>query len=216
MQRVIVCSERDLRPDLAPTIIGRQGIEVYRATKFEDVRLLGSTLGARAILVDRDLPQVRSLIQRLRKDPATQKRSIAVLARDAMQEIELELLASGANTVLRLPPDDGWDERLSRLISVAPRQQARLAVRIETATEPECAAAIMNISTGGMLLATHHALHVNDELRFRFKLPDGSAVEGRGRVVRQAPPTGCGVEFVHMGAASRGAIQEFMRSARLA
>jgi len=215
MRRVVVCSERDLRPDLAPTIVGRQGIEVYRAQKFEDARLLSSTLGPKAILVDRDLPEARAFIQRLRKDVATQNRSIAVLARGAMQEKELDLLSAGANTVLRLPPDEGWDERLSRLMSVPPRQQARLVVRIEAATEPECAAAILNISSGGMLLATHQQLRVNEELGFRFKLPDGSSVEGRGRVVRQAPPTGCGVEFVHMPDHARGAIQEFMRSARL-
>lgn len=215
MLRILVCSERDLRPDLAPTLIGRQNIEIYRAEKFEDARLLGSSLGARAILVDRDLPEARAFIERLREDPATQKRSIAVLARGAMQDVELDLISAGANAILRLPPDAGWDERLSKLITVQARQQARLVVRIEVATEPESAAAILNLSAGGMLLATPHTLRVNDELGFRFKLPDGSIVAGRARIAREAPPTGYGVEFLTIDGEGRDAVREYLRSARL-
>lgn len=215
MLRVLICSERDLRPDLASTMIGRQGIEMFRAERFEDARLLGSTLGARAILVDRDLPEAGAFIEKLRQDPALGKRSIAVLARGDMREGELELLASGANAILRLPPGDGWDDRMSRLLTVAARHEARLVVRISVATEPECAAAILNLSAGGMLLATHHTLTVNDELDFRFKLPDATNVEGRARVAREAPPHGYGVEFVKLDEDGRDSIREFLRSARI-
>lgn len=215
MLRILVCSERDLRPDLAPTLIGRQNIEIYRAEKFEDAKLLGSTLGAKVILVDRDLPEARAFIQRLREDKATQRRSIAVLARGAMQDVELDLMSAGANAILRLPPDAGWDDRLSKLLTVQVRQQARLVVRIEVATEPESAAAILNVSAGGMLIATPLKLRVNDELGFRFKLPDGSLVAGRARIAREAPPTGYGVEFVSLADGSRDAIRDYLRSARL-
>lgn len=215
MLRILVCSERDLRPDLAPTLIGRQNIEVYRAEKFEDARLLGSSLGARAILVDRDLPDARAFIERLREDPATQRRSIAVLARGVMRDEELELITAGANAILRLPPDAGWDERLSKLLTVQARQLARLVVRIEVAMHPESAAAILNLSAGGMLLATPHVLKINDELGFRFKLPDGSLVSGRGRVAREAPPTGYGVEFVSIDGEGKDSVLEYLRSARL-
>ena len=213
MLRVLVCSERDLRPDLAGTLIGRQGIEVYRAESFEDARLLCTTLGTRVVLVDRDLPKAGSLIRRLRQDPATRQRSIAILARGDMQEVEFELLSAGANAIFRLPPDSGWDERLQRLLSVPVRHNARLTVRIEVDTQPECAAAILNLSSGGMLLATHHKLHVNDELGFRFRVPYGSNVEGRARVAREAPPTGYGVEFLDVN--NRDAIGEYLRSARV-
>lgn len=215
MLRILVCSERDLRPDLAPTLIGRQNIEVYRAEKFEDARLLGSSLGARAILVDRDLPDARAFIERLREDPATQRRSIAVLARGVMRDEELELITAGANAILRLPPDAGWDERLSKLLTVQARQLARLVVRIEVAMHPESAAAILNLSAGGMLLATPHVLKINDELGFRFKLPDGSLVSGRARVAREAPPTGYGVEFVSIDGEGKDSVLEYLRSARL-
>ncbi len=215
MLRVLICSDRDLRADLVGTVIGRQGVEIYRAEKFEDAKLLASTLGTKAILVDRDFGEAREFVERLREEAATQKRSIAILARGAMREEELGLLSAGANAVFRLPPDDGWDDRMSKLLTVQARQQARLVVRIEVNTEPECAAAILNLSSGGMLLATHHKLAVNDEMGFRFKLPDGSQVTGRARVAREAPPTGYGVEFVSLDGDGKDGVRDYLRSARL-
>jgi hypothetical protein len=214
MLRVLLCSERDLRPELSGTLIGRQGIELYRAERFEDARLLCTTLGVRVLLVDRDLPAAAAFIQRLRQDPVTRQRSIAVLARGEVKKSEVELLTSGANAIFRLPPDSDWDDRLQRLLSVPVRHDARLVVRIEVDTEPECAAAMLNLSAGGMLLATHHKLRVNDELGFRFRVPYGTSVEGRARVAREAPPTGYGVEFLHVS--DRNAIGHYLRSARVA
>ena len=213
--RVLVCSEKDWRPDLAPTLIGRQGIEIYRVEKFADAKLVGSSLNVQLFLVDRDLPEALGFVERLRQDPATQRRSIGILARGDMEDIELALLQAGANAVFRLPADKDWDARLSRLFKVPERQQARLVVHLNVETAPEMAGAILNLSTGGMLLATHHGLRVSDELGFRFKLPDGSEVTGKGRVARSAAPTGYGVEFVDLGNSCRDAVNSYLRSARL-
>jgi CheY-like chemotaxis protein len=213
MLRVLLCSERDLRPELSGTLIRRQGIEVYRAQRFEDARLLCTTLGVRVVLVDRDLPAALAFVRRLRQDPATRRRSVAVLARGELKDLELELVSAGANTVLRLPPDSGWDERFQRLLNVPARHDARLMVRIEVDTEPECAAAMLNLSAGGMLLATHHKLKVNDELGFSFRVPYGASVAGRARVAREAPPTGYGVEFLTVS--DGAAIGEYLRSAQM-
>lgn len=215
MLRVLLCSERDMRPDLATTLIGRRGIELYRVEKFADARLVGSSLGVQVILVDAKFPDAADFIRQLRKEPATQKRSIAVLSRASMQDSDLDLLAAGANAIFRVPPDAGWDERFAKLLSVPTRQQARILVYIELETEPECAAGILNLSSGGMLLATHHDLHVSDELKFRFTLPDGRTVVGRGRVAREARPTGYGLEFTEVDGAGKDAVQSFLRSSSL-
>ena len=216
MLRILVCSKADLRGELKATIVGRQGIEVYRAERFQDARLLASTLGPRAILVDRDLPDSKEFVRSLRQDPATRPRSIAVVARGDVLPDERELLDSGANAVFRLPPDQGWDERLSRLLTVAPRHDARLMVRIAVQTEPETAGAIVNLSAGGMRLATSEPLRIQDPIGFTFRLPDSTTVSGRGRVVRKAAPTEFGVEFLDLDVAGREAIGLFLRSARLA
>jgi len=213
MVRILVCSERDLRPELRGTLIGRLGIEVYRAQRFEDARLLCKTLGAQVVFVDSELPSAGDFIRRLRQDPATRSRSIAVLARGGAAARDAELLFAGANAVFSLPPDGSFDERLQKLMNVPARLGSRLVVRIEVDTQPECAAAMLNLSTGGMLLATGHRLRVNDELGFRFRVPFGADVEGRARVAREAPPTGYGVEFLSVS--DRNAIGEYLRSARM-
>ena len=210
--RVLICSERDLRPDLAATLIGRQGIEVYRVAKFADARLVGSSLGVQVILVDRDFPNAAAFIRQLRHEPSTRDRSIAVVARGVARERDPELLAAGANAIFPMPPDAGWDERFTKLLTVPVRQQARIMVNIEVATKPECPAAILNLSPGGMFLATHHGLKVDDEVKFRFSLPAGREVRGVGRIARPSPPLGYGVEFVQFEGDGKSAVVEFLRT----
>lgn len=214
MLRVLICSRRDLRPELKETLVGRQGIEVYRVEKLADARLVGSSLGVQVVLVDRDFPNAADFIRQLRLEPATRDRSIAVLTRRSAQG-DQEMLAAGANAVLRLPPDPGWDERFSKLLTVPVRQQARMLIHIDVTSEPEYPAAILNLSPGGMLLATHRVLHKGDELMFRFSLPDKTMIVGRGRVAREALPTGFGVEFLDLGPDGKEAVIDFLRSARL-
>ena len=68
MLRALICSKQDLRPALAGTLIGRQGIEVYRVEKITDAKLVGSSLGVQVILVDREFPDAITFIQKLRKE----------------------------------------------------------------------------------------------------------------------------------------------------
>jgi CheY-like chemotaxis protein len=216
MLRILICSETDLRSDLTPTVIGRQRIELYRADGLPAVRLLSSTLDPQAILVDRDLPAVRGFIEALRKDPVTRRRSVAILASGPVQGVEKDLLKAGANAVLRLPPDAGWDERLSRLLTVPVRCEARLAVELDVDTQPATTGSILNLSGAGMLLASRRPLQLNDELSFRFKLPDGTTVAGRGRIARVAEKVGYGMQFVNLPPPGKEAIGQFLRSARMA
>lgn len=213
MFRVLLCSKRDLRPELANTFIGRQGIEVYRVENLPDARLVGSSLGVQVILVDREFPDASGFILQLRQEAATRNRSIALLTRSAGNHDEF--LKAGANAVFRLPPDTDWDERFSKLLTVPVRQQARMVTHIEVETGDERVAAILNLSPGGMLLTTQKALKVEEELQFRFKLPDKREVKGRGRVARIAPPNNFGVEFLELDEDSRTAVHEFLRGAQM-
>lgn len=216
MLRALICSRRDLRPELADTIIGRQAVETYRVENFENARLVGASLGVQVILVDREFPNVIPFIKQLRQEPSTRDRSIAVLGRGFRPDTDAEVLTAGANAILRLPPDAGWDDRFSKLLTVPVRQQARILVHIEVMSDPEYPAAILNLSPGGMLLATHRSHQVGDEIGFRFTLPDKTTVSGRGRVARDARPAGFGIEFLSLEGEGRDAVATFLRSARLA
>ncbi len=215
MLRVLICSARDLRRDLAETVIGRQGIEVYRVEKFADVRLVGSSLGVQVILVDSEFPAAAAFIRKLRQEPLTRERSIAVLARGPLPGSGLEFLAAGANGIFLLPPDQGWDERFSKLLTVPVRQQARIVAHIELATEGEAPGAILNLSSGGMFLVTQRTLHVSDDLKFRFTLPDNTTISGRGRVARAVPGSGFGIEFIDLDREAKSAVLAFLRSSLL-
>jgi len=213
--RALICSLRDLRPQLAKTVIGRQGIEVFTVDKLANARLVGSSLGVQVILVDREFPDAPGFIKQLRKDPATRDRSIAVLAWSSRPDSDLEVLNAGANAILRMPPNATWDERFSKLLTVPVRQQARLMVQIEVAGDVERPAAILNLSPGGMLVITPRPLRVGEEFGFRFTLPNTSTVTGRGRVARDARPVGYGVEFVSLNEEGKDAVLAHLRSARL-
>jgi hypothetical protein len=213
--RVLICSEADLGAELASTLIGRQGVDRLKAGSLDEARTLCAALFPGAILIDRDHPAVRELVEGLREDPATRSRSLAVLARGEMQPIEVELLEAGANAVLRLPPDAGWDERLSRLLSVPARHDARLPVRLALEGGDAAPAVVLNISAGGMLLESALPLQVGQELSFSFSLPDGARVEGHGRVARQAGPGLNGIEFLSPARESQDAIRSYVRSAQM-
>jgi DNA-binding response OmpR family regulator len=216
MLHVLLCSETDLKRQLATTVIGRQGISWFKATRMEEARLLANTVCPRVILVDRDLPRAGDFIDALREEPTTRHRSIAILAWGDLQPVEVELLARGANAVLRMPPGPGWDERLARLMNVPVRQEGRMPVQIlvESSNGPRGAsAAALNLSVGGMLVESEAPLPLFHELGVFFRLPDGTSVTAGGRVVRQAGSGEYGLEFVRIDDRSREAIRQFIRSA---
>jgi hypothetical protein len=216
MLRIVLCSEFDLRAELAASGIGRQGIDLYRARGLDEARVLATSLGAQLFLVDRDLPRALAFVQGVREDPATRSRSLAVLARGDLEPLEIELLEAGANAILRLPPDDSWAERLTRLLNVPQRMQARTAVELSIELPQHGPAVLADLSASGMRLECEAPLPLFGELAFRFRLPDGGAhVEGRARVVRHSPPDAWGLEFTELAERHRNALRDFQRAARL-
>jgi DNA-binding response OmpR family regulator len=220
--RVIICSDRDLTAELRSTVVGRGGIDRFQCTEMEEIRRLSAAISPQAILVDRDLPEARSLIEELRQEPSTRERSIAVLARGAVRPLEAELIASGANAVLRLPPDRQWDSRLSRLLDIASRQDTRLEVQFAVDArsgaedaDGDSSAQALNISPTGMRLQTTLRLVIGQEIVFRFELPGSEEIAGRGRVTREASTKVFGIEFVNLDSASQQAIRNYVRAIRL-
>ena len=215
MLRILLCSDRDLRAELRGSVIGRQGIELFRASTLAEARLLASTLGCQLILVDRDMPDLLGFLSQLRQESATRARSVAVVTRGGYRTEDLALLESGANAILRLPPDATWTERLGKLLNVPQRLESRVPVKFAVSVQPEQPGYAVNLSSGGMLLVTGAPLGVHEEITFRFDLPDGSQVQGRGRVARQAAAGSYGVEFTHVSDEHLTRIKQYLRSARL-
>ena len=215
--RVIIVAKRDLRADLHGTVVAREGTEIYKLEKMADAKLIASSLGVQVILVDRDFPDAAGFITQLRKEAATRDRSIGVLIRGPVDEATTRgWVKLGANAVFRVPADNGWDERFSKLVIVPVRQDARLVVNFGLQNTADHSGIVVNLSPGGMFLSTDRALVMDQEIAFEFLLSDGAVVVGRGRVARVEPGKGGGVEFVHLEGNARDEIGQFLRSRRLA
>jgi PilZ domain len=213
MPSVLICSSNDLTRVLAPTLIGRVGIDRFKAAKLDEARLLARVVCPRVSLVDRDLAHARDFIKAIREEPATHGLSIAILASGEIQDAELGLLESGANAIFRLPPDAGWDERMARLLSVPIRQEARLPVDLAVETHRDIQAEVVNLSVGGMLVQSPLALELFEEFDFDIPMAGGTHARGRGRIVRQAGPRQFGVEFQRLDGDGKETIRQFVRSA---
>jgi CheY-like chemotaxis protein len=215
MPGVLLCSHKDILKELGGTLLARAGIDRFKATQLEDAKLLARTTRPALILLDRDMHDVREFLEALREEPATRTRSIAILARGELEPSELELLELGANAILRLPPDDGWDDRVSRLLQVPQRHDARLQVLLAVSVDaPDVVITqALNLSATGMLVESRTPLQMYQAVSFRFRLPDGARVSGSARVVRQATSTQYGLEFVRLDEDGKEAIQQYVRSA---
>jgi CheY-like chemotaxis protein len=169
-----------------------------------------------------DLP-IEELIERIRKEPASERVSILVLI-PASEPVGTEglVLGAGANAALRRPLDrfvlESW---LAKLLDVPQRVQTRVPVHVQVVGTPRSApnghfyGLTRNVSVHGMLLASPVKID-NDDLDLEIDLPEP---EGRvrvlGRVVREAPDVGWpyigyGIEFLFLPEGGQQAIERMV------
>ncbi|HEU5319771.1 MAG TPA: hypothetical protein VFX28_03145, partial [Methylomirabilota bacterium] len=169
MPQALICAQVDLASDLEGTALWREGLDRLTAATPEQARAMAAAARPELVLIDRDLPRAAALVATLRQDAATRRASIAVIARGDFEASELELLEAGANAVLRLPAGPDWDERLTRLITVPLRRDARFPVHFRVQAllpgSDTLPATALNVSRSGLLLeARLGALAVGEEL----------------------------------------------------
>jgi len=216
MAAALICSQRDLQPELGQTVLWRPGIERLLATRPEDARMMAVAAKPAIVVIDRDLPRADVLVTALREDPGTRGLSIAIVARGDLDPAEVALLGAGANAILRLPPGEDWDERLMRLLDVPARREAHLRVELGvdtlgTGVGERVPAHAVNLSRTGILIETGVDLGVGDELELEFSL-EGEDVFARGRVVRRGEPRLFGVQFAALPDYAAAKIQRFVGS----
>jgi CheY-like chemotaxis protein len=218
MPIALLCSAWPLEEELRETALWRQDVERRMAASSDEA--LQKALDSRPDIValDRDLPGALRLVAALRRDQRTRTVSIAVLARGDMRASEVELMASGANAILRLPPDAEWADRLPRLMSVPARRDVRLPVYIEIEARSGIGvesglATVVNLSVSGMLLETDFRLELGDVLDLRFRLPDSTGpVVGSGRVVRRGATHRFALEFFGLEGEGADEVRRFVEA----
>jgi DNA-binding response OmpR family regulator len=215
--RAAIASSSDLRRELGSTALFRSNVERVAVSGLTDVRRVVEEGRLDVVVVDPALPGAAALVAALRQNPVTRAVAIVALGRREFGFEELDLLDAGANAILPLPPDPGWDDRLLRLIHVPTRRATRFPVDI--AIEGGLASGLsftgraLNLSVHGLLLECGQTLQVGEDLRFSFVMPGMNAVIcGTGTVVRTAAWDRFGVELTHVEGDGRVRIKSYVES----
>jgi CheY-like chemotaxis protein len=215
--RAVVLAPADLAAELGGTVLFRKNVERLAAMGVADVRRLADAGRLDVVVVDSALPGAPGIVASLRQDPITRATAIVALGRSEFGFDHLELLESGANAILPLPPGQDWDDRLMRLIHVPVRKTARFPVNLSVhgglRDGASFSARVLNLSVHGLLLECSQALRVGDDLRLAFEMPPGfGSVEARGTIVRQAGGDRFGVELTHVEGDGRVRIKRYVET----
>jgi len=92
-----------------------------------------------------------------------------------------------------------------------PRKHPR--VPLVTQVEASSIGRTENISMGGMLVVTYETFEPETEVTFRFNLPSGHTIQGRGLVVHSQPKLRMGIQFLDLKEDDLKAIEEFVQQA---
>ena len=172
------------------------------------------------LCVHRQVPGVEILVRTLRRAPALKRISIVIFSEDDFDPSEVEVLEAGANAILRLPPGDDFNERVSRLMEVPTRRDVRLPVRLQVAAVSGFGATVpvlaQNLSLSGILIESNHPLNMGDEVSLAFRFEDsGEIFSADAHITRTAGPNRYGARFTTI---TRGeeALKTFLASTSLA
>ena len=214
MLSALVCCGDAKRADreLGTTLVWRREISRRVVTHMEAARSAVRER-PRLLLVERDWPPAAAFTRDVREDEATRRTSIAVYAPSEFDPVEMELLQSGANAVLRLPATREWDKRLARLLHVPPRQAVRVPVFVEVETEMAKRTTLgtsLDLSENGILVQAP-SLELGAEILFALRLPGvDEPIRGRARVVRVADDDCFGLEYSELDGECLQAIRNFV------
>lgn len=217
MIRAVVVTRADLGRELEGTVLYRHNVERRTAADVAAVRRLADEGRLDVVVVDSAMAGASALVSTLRQDPATRATAIVALGRAEFDFSHVALLEAGANAILPLPPGPDWDDRLTRLIHVPARREARFPVNLAIdgglRSGLHFDARALNLSVHGILLECREALEIGDDLRLAFSMPeDHGDVRGTGTVVRAAAPQRFGVEITSVEGDGRLRIKRYVES----
>ena len=209
---ILICAPDPLTDELHDTLLWRDGIERHVASSFPEA--LSKAVAARPdlVVVDRDLPEARRLVEDLR---TVGKFAVAIVARGDFEPDEVGLLEAGAYAILRLPAGPEWDERVARLMQVAQRKSVRVPVSVEfegrSGAIERIFGRLVNLSVSGMLIECSAVLDIGADIAVSFPLARGATpIVGTGRIVRQAGKGRFGLEFYGLEGDGRERVRMFV------
>jgi CheY-like chemotaxis protein len=215
--RAALLAPQDLAPELGGTVLFRSNVERLPVSGLDELRQLADEGRLDVVVVDSALPGAPAMVAALRHDPITRAIAIVALGRSEFGFDHLQLLESGANAILPLPPGQDWDDRLMRLIHVPVRKTTRFPVNLSLQgglrDGVSFAARVVNLSVHGLLLECRHPLKVGEDVRLVFEMPRGHGpIRAQGTVVRQALAERFGVELTQVEGDGRVRIKRYVEA----
>ena len=221
MPAVLIVAPSDLTSELGRTVLWRSEIERAFAGDAQAGLEAARSLAPHLVVLDASaVDEAISFLRRLRADPDTRGTSIAVLSHAHQDEDRLR--EAGANVILPGPVDPAlWDSRLRELLSVPPRLETRIPVRLQAwytgfvSGQEVIEGTTLNLSVRGALLETAEPLEVGSKLDMTFRLPGSPAeVKVVAQVVREAgsdqgPPCSA-VKFLVLRDDARQRLRDFV------
>jgi hypothetical protein len=213
---ILICAKPDLESDLSRTLFWREDLERYVAERAEEARMLALATEPHVVVIDRDLPGVKSLVDALHDQALPHPMSIVALSHEVADPQDADVSSGRVNAVLSLPPGPEWDDRLDRVLEMPTRKQARYDVRFDVETLLQRAGPhrglALNMSAGGILLECPGlGLHPGDDVALHLPIPGQQvAVEGRARVVRQPDPQRLGLRFEAFAGDGDAKVRDFL------
>jgi CheY-like chemotaxis protein len=214
----VIVSEGSLEDQLRDTLLFRHNVARIRASGVEEVKRAVQAGPVDIVIVDASLPDAPAVVAALRREPLTRGLSIAGLGHSDVGLVLVQLIDSGVNAVLSLPPGADWDDRLMQLVHVPARKVTRFpvsfAVGVGRGDAEPFEGRALNLSVHGLLLLSSFPLEIGEDVGLGFHLPNSkSKVRGTGTVVRLAQPEGVGIELTSVEGDGRVLIKRFVEAA---
>lgn len=200
MAAVLICSTRSLDRDLQGTVLFRSGVEREMVRSVAEVQTRLNAGRIALLCIHRQVSGIENLIRTLRKSATLKRISIVVFSEDDFDPSEVEVLEAGANAILRLPPGEDFNERVSRLMQVPTRREVRLPVRLQVSASSGFGSTVpvlaLNLSSTGILLESNHPLNMGDAVSVAFRFEEsGEIFSATAHITRTAGPNRYGATF---------------------
>jgi len=214
----VIFSASALSADLRSTILGREDVECREAWTAAEAMALIQAGRPDLLVVDARAPEAEKLVAAVRTNPVTRPMSIVVAAAGDFDPSDLHFMVAGANAMLRPPAGPEWDERLTTLLNVPPRREARLAVLVQYQVAiyeavQSVGGTALNVSENGLLLETDVPIPVGVDVDLRIHLGDGrpTPLVGCGQLVRHEAARRSGVRFYGLEHDGMARLRHFVR-----
>ncbi len=213
---ILVCSARNLGPELGRTLLWRHDLTRTSVLTPRDA-LEALRRGPFDLVVIDGQGDVVAALHTFRSEAAFRAIPVAVLLPEG-SPLALACTEAGASDVLTLPPDPDWDERLLRLLRIRGRKEARYAAAVEvdlTARDGSRPLKIraLNVSASGMLVSASEPLPIGQQLRISFLIPGVTLpISGTGWVVRDAGRGEFGLEFLYLDGDGLERVRHFVEN----